>query len=336
MSAVRNGIALSALGLALASCAGTQQFKAPPANVASAWSEIATNAPAQREDWWRALGDPTLDQLIVHAVSASPNMQSIAAKMVQARAQMGMSKADLFPLVGLSADTEADRVPPGIAQRLGIGQELLRDNFALHASWEPDFWGANHALAASDRQSFLASRSAYQAALVSLLGDVSSAYVNYRVLQARQDAAQGLLAAQMQLAERARSRHANGQSSAQDPAQAEVAMQQARDNLALIDSEVKLERHTLALLAGMTDAEIAPLVAQAAPIPRPPALPGAGLPRDLLRNRPDVLQAELTARAAFARLNYAKVIRYPSLSIGGTFGFSSSNVGTQSLGEVFA
>ena len=113
-------------------------------------------------------------------------------------------------------------------------------------------------------------------------------------------------------------------------------MQQARDNLALIDSEVKLERHTLALLAGMTDAEIAPLVAQAAPIPRPPALPGAGLPRDLLRNRPDVLQAELTARAAFARLNYAKVIRYPSLSIGGTFGFSSSNVGTQSLGEVFA
>lgn len=326
------------LSLLLCACAVGGEFEPPVTKIDPVWLDAPTGTVAERrEDWWRLLNDPVLDELIAQAIVASPDVKTAAAKVMQAAAQARISVAERNPEIGASGALDAYRIPPELAERIdNIDPFLLRDSLNIQASWEIDFWGKALSAARADRADLLASRAAYRAALVSLLGNLSSGYVDYRVLQAQHAIANESAVTQADLARLATIRYREGAISSQPVAEAEASAAQARAQAETLSLQLAQARHGLALLAGMTDAEITPIMAEVRTVPVAPAPPDPGLPRDLLRSRPDVEQAELAARAQFERLNVAKANLYPSFSLAGTLGFSATTVGDSSLLDIFS
>lgn len=308
-----------------------------PTPLDARWADQAgPESVSQRQDWWHALGDTTLDALVAHAVSASPTLQSAAAKVAQAAAQAGVSGAARAPQAGASGGLDYYRLPPELAKKLqDIDPGIAYAKLQIGSSWELDFWGRAKNAARADAFAHLGAEQAYRAALVSLIGQLASAYATYRTDQARLAIAEAVAAARAKGVRLAEARHRDGASDAGDPAQAALAQGQQAAQVATLAGAVAQARHAVALLAGMTDAEAAPLLDRAAAIPAAPPPTDPGVPRDLLRARPDVREAELAARAQYARLASAKASLYPSFALNGAIGFSATTVGTSSLTDIF-
>jgi len=308
-----------------------------PALVDDAWTrEAGPDAVAQRADWWRELNDPVLDALIVRAVQSSPSLQSAAARIAQAQGQMRSSGASRGPQLGAGGGINVLRLPPAVAERVdNIDPTIVFDSLQLQSSWELDFWGGAQNAARADAFAYLSAQQAYNAALVSLIGQLASAYIDFRTNQARLVLAKADAEGRADSLRLADARYRHGATDASDPAQARLAAAQQEAAVAALVLAVEQGRHAIALLAGTTDAEIAPLLADTAPIPIVPAPPDAGVPNDLLRARPDVLQAELAARSQYARLSSARANLYPSFTLSGSVGLSGNTIGNGSLLDIF-
>jgi len=326
------------LGLLLvAGCAGGGTLPPPTPVIDTIWSDrLPANAAPRRADWWRAFTDTVLDALVAHAIRASPDLQSAAVKIVQSQAQARLSSGGGAPQIGLTGGVNAVRIPPELAERLQrLDPVIIKDSLTVQASWEPDLWGKQVNAARADRLNALGAQASYEAALVSLLGDLASAYVTLRVLEARLVIAKTTEDVQAQAAALAAIRQREGRTALQDPAQAAANAAQARAQTGTLEAQLHQQRHALALLAGMTEGEIAPVLAAPGRIPVAPAAPDAGIPRDLLRDRPDVRAAEFAARAQFAKLKSARASLYPSFSLSGLLGFSATTIGASTLLDLF-
>ncbi|WP_033921402.1 TolC family protein, partial [Sphingomonas sp. 37zxx] len=309
-----------------------------PVSLDTDWiADAGPEGAPPRQDWWRTLGGPALDALIVHTVSVSPTLQAAAAKVAQAGAQARISGAARKPQAGASGGLNYYRLPPELAQTLtNVGPGIAYAQLQIGSSWELDFWGRAKNAARADAYAHLGAEQDYRAALVSLIGQVANAYVQYRTNAARLAIAQGAAAAMHHGVALAEARRRSGATDAGDPAQARIAASQQDAQVAALKAAVAQARHAVALLAGMTQAEAAPLLDRPAVIPLPPASPDPGVPRDLLRARPDVMEAELVARAQYARLKSAKASLYPAFSLRGAIGFSATTVGDSSLTNLFS
>src|SRR5262249_24857434 len=134
--------------------------------------------PSPRDgDWWDAFQDPILSTLIVRAYEQNPSLLSVGTRVLQARAQQAIAVGNVFPpnqqLLGLYRYGNLARSPAHI------------DITAFNLSWELDFWGKYRRQVESANARLDASVENYDAALVTLLGDVATNYVQYRVAQQR-------------------------------------------------------------------------------------------------------------------------------------------------------
>ena len=78
------------------------------------------------------------------------------------------------------------RLNDGVVTRIpGLDQDYLSDQLLFAASWEIDFWGKYRRGIESDRASYLGAIANYDDALVTLIADVASTYVNIRTLEER-------------------------------------------------------------------------------------------------------------------------------------------------------
>ena len=323
--------------LVLAACSTGGPMRPLPTPVADAWSaQAGPEAVPPRADWWRALGDPTLDALVVHAVQASPDLQSAAVKVAQASAQMWISGGAALPQHNIGGSLSQYRLPPEVAEKLkGIDPNVALARVQLGSNWELDLWGRARNAARANAYGYLGAQAAYRAALVSLIGELSTAYIDLRTAERRLAIARQAAAARDAALRLAEARHRDGASDGSDPAQARALAGQQGTVVATLADAVMQARAKVGLLAGMTVAEAMPLLERPAIIPVAGAATDPGLPRDLLRARPDVMQAELAARAQYARLKSAKASLYPSFALNGSLGFSATTIGHSSLGDIF-
>lgn len=334
----RTLIGLTASLLPLAACAGGSPLIVEP-RVATSWGDAArAGAPAvQDAQWWRALNDPVLDQLIAIALADSPDLEQAAARRDQAAARMRASGASRGPQAGVSSEVSGVRLPPDVTDRVsGLDPEIAQARLQLQAGWELDFWSKAANAARAEAFGYLGAQETIQAARASLIGDIAAAYVELRVLDARLEAGRRAEADLEDLLGLAQARHGAGVADASETIAAEAERAQQAAQLAELEAARAQTRHALALLVGRTDEDIGSLLAATAPIPVAPPAPGAGLPNDLLRNRPDVLQAEYAVLAQYARLESARADLYPSFSLSGALGTSSSTLGDGSLTDLFS
>ena len=181
----------------------------------------------------------------------------------------------------------------------------------------------------------LASVAAYDNALVSLTAGVASTYLNIRTYQQRIQVAKDNLDTQKESLRIARAQFEAGETSELDVQQALTQLAQTQAQIPGLENSLRTSKDSLAVLLGMTPDGIDALLTADTAIPTAPAQVATGMPKDLLRRRPDVRQAELTAAAQSAAIGVAKANLYPSFSLNGSFGFVGTSLRGGEIGDLF-
>jgi NodT family efflux transporter outer membrane factor (OMF) lipoprotein len=327
------------LGLALfstlaAGCLVGPDFTTPQSNVAPGWipNPAASPRPLNAADayWWCVFQDPVLDGLVESAFQNNLTLQIAAVRVLEARAQLNRSIGNLFPQQqGISSAITWDQVNrPATVDRAD-------DNLLFAASWEIDVWGKIRRGIESDRASYLGTVASYDDALVTLIADVASTYVNIRTAEERLRVAARNVASQKESLRVASIQFRYGETSELDVRQAQSLLGQTEAQIPAFENTLRQAKDGLALLLGRTPESIDERLAGAGEIPAAPAEVTVGIPKDLLRRRPDVRAAGLRAASQSALIGVAVASMYPAFTLAGAFGVASTNLGQSSLADMF-
>lgn len=287
--------------------------------------------------WWHNFADPVLDQLIQLGYQNNLTLQVAGVRILQTRAQLAASVGELYPQQQAISASYTDEIQSHASPTYipGANPQIQLAQIGFSASWEIDFWGKYRRAIQADDAAFLGSIAAYDAALVSLTSSVAQGYIAIRTLQAQIAVAEANVKVQTESLRIATVQYNSGQTSQLDVEQAQTQLSTTQASLPPLQAQLAAQKDALAVLLGMTPDKIDALLTPSAGIPQAPPGIAIGIPKDLLRLRPDVREAELAAAQQCALLGVAKAQLYPALSISGTFGFESANTNTASLGDLF-
>jgi len=342
-------------------------YSTPKAKVENAWvdSGVVSGRSQSAADvlWWKKFRDPVLNQLIEIAYRNNPTLQIAGVKILKARAELNGSIGNLFPQQqGISGGTSYYYLPPqesggnslssfqpgtplgqALSQQLSnnhsgsgvqLGPNLFMNQLLFSSTWEIDFWGKYRRQIQSDKATFLSSVAAYDNALVTLIGDVANSYVNIRTTQAQIRVNEENVEVQKESLRIANDRFQAGQTSQLDVAQAQTELAETQAQIPGLENTLRQTKNGLAVQLGVPPDAVDRLL-KPGRLPTPPEKMLAGIPRDLLRRRPDVRQAGLDAASQSAKIGVQVANLLPAFSLNGTFGYSSNNVGDNKLSDIF-
>lgn len=308
----------------LAGCASTGNI-APQAELRTPQSMGASDGAAANwlhHDWWRAYGDPALNQLIEQALQSSPSVRVTQARLGSAMAQAQAAGAALMPQVGAELQSTRERMsehyiyPPLLAGHM-VSDNLLR----VGASWELDLWGRDHAALQAAVGAQRAAEADLAAARWYLSTQIAKTYVQLARLQDLRDVDQATLKQREQTHELVGDRVKAGLDTQVELRQSEGALPQTRQEIEAIDEQMALTRHTLALLVGSSPQSLDGLT------PRLQALssiePPAVIPADLIGRRPDIVGARWRVEASLKGVEAARAAFYPNVNLAAFVGFHS-------------
>lgn len=295
----------------------------PPSDAATAAAPQDRHAPPALSDgavpaaWWSLFDDPVLTQLQADAASGSLDLQTALVRIDESRARLGLTEASAAPQLSANAGyTRAALSADAPLAMLGMPTRPYDQwQMGLQASWELDLWGHQQHLTDAARAQLQATGWAAGAARVSLAAEVARHYLLLRGVQAQQRLVaehRGIAAELLRLTE---SRQRNGVATQFDAAaaQADLATVQARG--LQLDHQRDGLMNALALLLGQPPRALdARLVPHTDTPPAPARLP-VGVPSELVRRRPDILQAEALLHAATADIGAAQADFYPRVSL---------------------
>ncbi len=314
-------------------CKVGPDFTTPTAKVAAQWLEnpAVTNRAygAAEEFWWHNFNDPVLDRLIDSAFRNNLSLQVTGVSILEARAQLNRTIGNLFP-------QQQDLSGQVNWSRTRASPNYTSAQLLLAASWEIDFWGKFRRDIESDQALYLETIASYDDALVTLIADVASTYVNIRTLDERLKVARRNLVLQRESLRIATAQFTAGETSQRDVEQATTQLGQTEAQIPLLEESQRQNKNGLAVLLGATPDEIDRQLGGSGPIPSFPRTVATGIPRDLLRRRPDVRAAGFTAASKSALIGVAKAAMYPSFSLAGEFGLTGDNQGNNSLADMFS
>jgi multidrug efflux pump len=316
------------------------------AKTVDGWKTAEPNDNALRGKWWEMFSDTNLNAIEEQVTSSNQTVVAAFESFIGSRAVMKQTRSEFFPTVtvvpsvtrarGAASSVVTQSTPGGQGGQtpLGVGRRALGTNsfgpntvtqyrLPLDATWEPDFWG-------SIRNAYLANKLQAQASFAdlenSLLTVQAEAAADYFQLRA-QDSQQRLLdstaAAFKESLRLTQARHDTGIASDQDVAQAETQLNttlaQATD-LGILRAQLE---HAIAVLTSHAPAafSITPMMTTNNPIAVP-----FGVPSQLLERRPDIAAAERTTAAANAEIGVARAAFFPTITLSGTGGYSSTRV----------
>jgi len=320
------------------------EYSTPPAPVAAEWIQandpLVQSSRLEQGDWWNVFDDPTLTALIDLAYENNPNLRTVGARVLEARAGQAISVGNLLPQsqqaigsysrVNLNSNMPllnqlVKALPPG-STPLAFSNWL----YGFNLSWELDLWGRIRRNIESANASLDASVEDYDAALVTLFADVATNYVQYRVAQQRIKIARDNVRIQEGVLALAEQRFRVGTTTNLDVQQARTVLEQTRSTIPGLQILLGQANDTLCILVGVPprdlEADLGPGPALgSAPIPNTPGWVAAGIPADLLRRRPDVRGAERQVAAQSAQIGVAEADLYPTIFINGTLGWDAEN-----------
>jgi NodT family efflux transporter outer membrane factor (OMF) lipoprotein len=316
----------AALVLALVACANPSGI-APQAQLRGAAAvgvplQTAASVPAVETAWWRAYGDPALDQLVDQALAGSPSLGLAQARLARAMAVVEVADAALLPQLGLGVDitrqryTENGAVPAPLA-----GSVRNNGLLQLSSSWELDFFGKNRAALDAALGSARAAAADAQAARALLAQQIVRGWLQLARAQDQLSVAERTLAQRGEQLALVKDRLDAGLDTRLELRQAEGGLPEARQQIEALREQIQLSRHALAALAAQPPAALQDAAPSLARL-QAPSLP-AVLPADLLGRRADVQAARWRVEAATRDVDSARAQFYPNISLTGFAGLSS-------------
>jgi len=311
-------------------CSVGPNFTKPEVPVTATWrtandARIATQKAADSV-WWKAFNDPALDRLVELAYQQNLPLQIAGLRILEARAQLGVATGMQFP---------QSQFLFGKATWIGISQSVPLASIAprnygdyqvgFDAAWELDFWGKYRRGVEAETAGVLASVADYYSAIVSVSAEVARTYVVLRTFEALVEKSRENERVQEEGLQIAESRFHNGATSELDPSQATTLLESTRASIPPLQSSAQQARNALSTLLGQPAGTIDALLEGPPGVPKAPASVAVGVPAEMLRRRPDIRSAELSAAAQCARIGVAKAALYPSFSLLGTIGLETTS-----------
>lgn len=318
------GIAISALALSLAAC---QSMRGPE-------PVVSTNTPESYASYGNASGtsiaeqgykdffaDQRLLEVIDLAIANNRDLRTAVLNIQKAQQQYQISENNRLPTIGIAGSTTRQVSPsqnpnnPYSTYQVGIPQ----------TTYELDFWGRVASLKDAALDSYLATQSSRDATQISLISQVTQVWLNYSFASAQLKLADQTLKAQQDSFNLNKKRFDVGIDSEIPVRQAQISVETARNDVANYKTQIAQAQNLLNLLVGQPVPQNLLPQQQVTRITQQSAL-SAGLPSDLLNNRPDVKAAEYQLSAAGANIGAAKAQLYPTISLTGSAGYASTDL----------
>ena len=267
--------------------------------------------------WWTQLGDARLTRLIDDALAQNNDLAAAALRVQQARLQAGLTATNQLPQFGASANINQSRT-------LGESGTSRSQSLSGSVNYQLDLFGKLARQTDAAQWEANATEQDRQAAALSLIGTVSSLYWQIGYLNQRIDSAQLSLSNSQKLQQLVQVQYRNGAVSGLDTAQAEQAVASQQSSLAQLEQQRVEAQNALAILFNQSPQQMADLPNKLPPLSLPTVQ--AGLPADLLARRPDLRASELRLRKVLATRDATQASYYPSISLTGSLGTSSTNL----------
>src|SRR3954447_7568625 len=269
-------------------------------------------------DWWRGFHSGELTMFVERAYLANFDIAAAVARIEQADAQTRIAGAPLLPTVDFdgSATRSGTGTTPGISTYRAV----------LNASYELDFWGKNRAALRAAEFNAIASRFDREVIVLSTVATVINTYFQVLAAQDRLRIARSNVAAATRILGVYQERNTVGTATGLDLAQQQSLLAQQRATIPPLDQQVRQNSETLAVLLGEPPARLTVRGGSLSSITRQRA--AAGLPADLLLQRPDIREAEAQLSAANANVESARAALLPSIQLTGQGGFASAALQT--------
>ena len=306
---------LLALALALGACTVGPNYRRPEYPVPATFRGAPPEAAPSIADlaWWRVFEDEILQQLIRIALQENYDLRIAAARILEARAQVTITRSFQFPEVNHSGSAIYNRVEGD------LGTLQFREQFGPNAgfdlSWEIDFWGRFRRATEAARADLLASEEARRFVVSTLVADVATDYFQLRSLDRELEVSQRTLDTRQGSLRLVALRAQGGVAALIDVRQAEILVSQAAEAVIETQRQIEQTENAISVLLGRNPDAVPrgrPLLQQIS-LPTVPV----GVPSSLFERRPDVREAEAQLAAATARIGVAISDFYPRVFLSG-------------------
>ncbi|WP_432260657.1 efflux transporter outer membrane subunit [Cupriavidus sp. TMH.W2] len=325
---MRSSAAIVAVPLLFAGCISmAPPYDRPAAPVRDAWPADATaraTLPAAEVGWRDFYADPELQALIAKALDNNRDLRIAAARLAQAYAAYGIQRADLYPWIGVAADGSRARVPGDLNL---TGRPLISSQYQLGvglSTWEIDLWGRLRNLKDSALQNYLATGASQRAVTLSIVTQVAQTYLAIRELDERIALAGQTIDSRSESLRIFTRREQVGSASKLELTEVTTLYQQARALGTQLEQDRATQKHALEVLVG-APVEVKPAIGRVADAELMRGI-DAGLPSELLENRPDIVAAEYQLKAAHADIGAARAAFFPRVTLTGFAGTASADL----------
>jgi len=285
------------------------------------FSQTTTGNSIANCGYQQFFSDVRLLQVIEISLNHNRDLRTATLNIQRAQQQYQISKNDQLPTIGATASALRQVNPavnpnnPYSTFQVGLGV----------TAYELDFWGRVQSLKDAALNHYLVTQSARDATQISLVSQVSQAWLNYAFAQASLNLAEQTLKAQLDSFNLNKKRFDVGIDNEVPLRQAQISVETARNDVATYKTQVAQAQNLLNLLAGQTIPQNL-LPHQAVKTISAESRFATGLSSDLLNNRPDLKTAEYQLRAAGANIGAAKARMFPTISLTGSAGYASADL----------
>ena len=317
--------------LALSACAAGPDFVAPvaPPKAMGAFlgsASPAVSAAAADATWWRLYNDPVLDGLVADALSANTDIRVAVARLDKARASLRGARSDRLPQASVGGAAGYGRTAD--SQRLpGTAAEGESYDIGLNVSYEVDLAGRVRRSIEAARGDVRAADADADAVRVSVVAATTRAYVDAASSNERLAVAKRVVELLDKSATLTGKRVEAGRAAKLDAVRITTLRDQRAALVPAIEADRQAALFRLATLTGRTPQELPAIAAERATTPRLAQAIPVGDGAALLARRPDIRAAEQRLAAATARIGVATADLYPHITLGGSIGSTTPDIG---------
>jgi NodT family efflux transporter outer membrane factor (OMF) lipoprotein len=301
---------------------------------------VATHAaaPVDLSHWWRSLSDPELDSLVDRAIAANLDLEIALTRVQEARAYESGISGQALPMVDITGAAARGSGTNSTKGRVGqplnagtntTGLKEITQVVGFDAGWELDLFGRyrRELEAAGDQTE--ATLDQRNAVLITVIADVARAYMDYRGLQSRLAIAQDNIRIEQQSVNLIQVRYNRGLTNELDLALAKRELSTLQSQLPPLQADLIVAERRIAVLLGEYPGSVEPELSTYVPLPAVPDKIAPGLPPDLLRRRPDILESERELAAGTAGVGVAVAQLFPRVGITAGVGLQGQGLGVK-------
>ena len=307
------------------SCSVTKDYSRPELNLPETFDNLSiktTEKGQEMPSYQQYFNDSLLKEILDRVIKQNADLQIASEQLLAAEAMLKSIKLNYLPDINLQVNAGVQRLSKNSMVGSFAGGLIFQEyNFAPLVSWDIDFWGKLKRQREEAMSGYLSLAENRRALRIQLIAESAQAYYNLLGLDEQLRITQSVEKSMQETLQMLKTQYAVGDVTSLAIKQSEAQLAETRALIPEIKASIKAQENALQTLAGSYPNAVKR--AQSLQGKLFPTDPEAGIPVDLLANRPDIKQKEFELQAANARVGIAKTDFYPTLKITGQGGLNA-------------